>query len=505
MLASFTNKVKLRLVKASFLKRGLLGFVLTILSLSFIQQQFKLLKEKPLLGAFNVESEFTFDSLNMQSWFNGSFQSYADHSAETGIGFRKSLIRIHNQTDYVLFRKANAEGVLVGKHGELFEKDYIRAVRGDFFVGEKVWKEKARKLKAVQDTLEKLNKQIVIIFEPGKGTVYADRIPDHEKATDVPITNNDIFKRELQLQGVKFIDLNPYFVSIRDKEPNRIFPRGGTHWSYYGAALAADTVLRYLKEISQENVASFTIDKVVRFDSPRHPDADIWQAMNLIESEPKDQLAYPVLHFDQSKPAEADVLVVGDSFYFNWQSDSIMIKAFKNCDFWYYNKHWWNRSGIESGLVNSLDRKAEIMKRDIILIMITERFHHNFAWGFDEEIYHLFYPFENDVLANFSNSLRCANDQFMRLVDDAKVNQINLEQRIDLEAQYLLYEDFKMHPEKYTRKEELLSILMMSIRQSPDWLAKVQKKAETKNIPLDEMIRMDAEWIYNEKYGKKNP
>ncbi len=495
----------MRLPEAIYLKHGLLGFILTILSLSFIQQQFKLLKEKPLLGAFNTSTEFTFDSLNIRNWFDGSFQNYADKTAETGIGFRKSLIRIHNQTEYSIFRKANAEGVLVGKKGELFEKDYIRAVRGDFFVGENVWKEKARKLKAVQDTLEKLHKQIVIIFEPGKGTVYSDRIPDNEKSQNVPITNNDIFKRELLLQGVKVIDLNPYFVSIREKASNRIFPRGGTHWSYYGAALAADSVLRYLKEVSQENVATFTIDKVVQFDSPRHPDADIWQAMNLIESEPNDQLGYPVILFDHSKPAEADVLVVGDSFYFNWQSDSIMYKAFGNCDFWYYNKHWWNRNGLEAGIVSSLDRKSEIMKRDIILIMITERFHHNFAWGFDEEIYHLFYPSENDAIGNFANTLRCSNDQFMRLVDDAKMKKMSLEQRIDLEAQYLLYEDFKKHPEKYSRKEELLPILMMSIRQTPDWLAKVQKKAEEKNIPLDEMIRRDAEWIYNEKYGKKNP
>jgi len=43
---------------------------------------------------------------------------------------------------------------------------------------------------------------------------------------------------------------------------------------------------------------------------------------------------------------------------------------------------------------------------------------------------------------------------------------------------------------------------MMGIRGTPDWYAKVKEKAIERNIPLDQMVRMDAEWLYNDKYGR---
>ena len=485
------------------IKRVLLVILMTTLSLPVIQRQFNLIKEKPLQGSFHTVSANLRDSLTVVAWFNGNLQREADQDADGKLGFRNSLIRLHNQIDYSFFKKINAEGVVCGKKNELFEEDYIKAFLGDFFVGEKVWKDKARKLKAIQDTLSKLNKDLVVIFEPGKGTVYSDRFPENYKGKLKDVSNNDVFLSELKLNNVHVLDLNAYFVQLREKDPNRIFPRGGTHWSYYGAARAADTSLRYLKQLTNRQIPLFTIPKVVRCEEPRHPDADIWLAMNMIQSAPTDNLVSPVIKFETEVKPDTDVLVVGDSFYFNWLSDSIMFKAFRNCDFWYYNKHNWSREGAEVAVVSDLNWQQEIMKRDLIIIMITERFHHNFAWNFDEQLYHYFYPEDINLLEAFANNLRISNDQFMRLVDDAKVKKVSLEQRISMESSYLLYEDHLKNPEKYTSRSDLVTIIMMSIRSTPDWLAKVEAKASEKNISVDEMIRMDAEWIYNEKYGNQ--
>ena len=467
-----------------------------------MQYQLKLIHEKPLQGSFYAVTSDVRDSLSLKSWFSGGMQSVADKQADGELGFRNSLIRFHNQLDYSLFRKVNAEGVVCGKQDELFEVDYIRAVQGEFFVGEKVWKDKARKLKAIQDTLLKLNKTLVVIFEPGKGTVYRDRYPGAYAGKKGTVSNIDVFQNELTKNNVNVLDLNAYFVGLREKDRTRIFPQGGTHWSYYGAAKAADTTLRFLKSITHRQIPLMTVPSVIKHDEPRHPDADIWLAMNVIQAAPTDDLAYPVIQFETKVKPELDVLVIGDSFYFNWQSDSIMFKAFKNCDFWYYNKHNWNRGGVEAAVVSSLDWKNEILKRDLIVIMITERFHHNFAWNFDEQLYRYFYQENVNRMDAFANNLRISNDQFMRLVDDAKVKKITLEKRIAMESGYLLYEDYLKNPNKYTDKEDRITIIMMSIRSTPDWLAKVEAKANERNIPLDEMIRRDAEWIYNEKFGK---
>lgn len=484
-------------------KRILLVIILTLLALPVLQSQLKLIDEKPLLGSFQKITSHLGDSLSLKSWLSGSLQSEADKQSEAALGFRNSLIRIHNQMDYSFFRKVNAEGVVSGYNDELFEEDYIRAYQGEFFVGEKVWIEKARKLKQIQDTLAKRNKTLVIVFEPGKGTVYHDRFPGSYAEKKKTTSNIDVFQSELIKNNVNILDLNNYFVQLSDKDPYRIFPKGGTHWSYYGAAKAADTSLRYLKKLTHRTIPLMTIPKVIIHDEPRHPDADIWQAMNLIQSAPIDGLAYPVVQFENDVEPDLDVLVVGDSFYFNWQSDSIMYKAFKNCDFWYYNKHNWSRNGAEVAMVSDLNWKDEVLKRDLIIIMITERFHHNFAWNFDEQLYQFFYPGESDTVETYANRVRTYNDHFMRMVADAKVKKITLEERIALEAKYLHYLDMSKNPNSFMSKEEHITLLMMSIKNTPEWLAKVKAKAIERNIPLDEMIRLDAEWMYNEKYGNK--
>ncbi len=490
------------LINKILIKRLLLISVLISLALPVVQSYIKIIKEKPLQGAFHEVSNHLNDSLSWRSWFSGGLQSQGDLYAECELGFRNSLIRIHNQLDYSFFRKVNAEGVVCGKVDELFEADYIRAVQGEFFVGEKVWKDKALKIRQIQDTLAKLNKTLVVIFEPGKGTVYRDRYPVNFSNNSKSVSNFDIFYPELLKNRVNVLDLNAYFVQLRGQDTNRVFPRGGTHWSYYGATKAADTTLRYLKWITNRTIPLMQIANVAKAKEPRHPDADIWLAMNLLQNPPNDELVYPVVQFSDLENADVDALVVGDSFFFNWQSDSIMYKAFKNCDFWYYNKHIWNRNGAEVGLVSASDWKQEVLKRDLIIIMITERFHQNFAWNFDEELFDYFYPNHRNLIDGFANNLRISNDQFMRLVDDAKLRKIGLEDRIDMEASYLLYEDYLKNPSKYDRKEDLITILTMSIKSSPDWLAKVQGKAIQRNIPIETMVRMDAEWIYNEKYGK---
>jgi hypothetical protein len=475
--------------------------IVLVLVLPAIQREFRLINEKPLTGAFVEKSKPSFDSLTYQKWYDGTFQSTYNDLIEADIGFRKTLVRISNQLQYKLLRKANAEGVVVGKKAELYEEDYIRAVKGDFFVGEKAWVDKAAMLKKVQDTLENLGKTIVVVFEPGKGSVYPDRYPVGYNKTAKNPSNYKIFSKALDSLNVNKLDLNEFFIQQREQVPYRLFPRIGTHWSYYGAALAADTTLNYLHTLTGFNIPQLKITNLEEKEKPRHPDDDIWLAMNLLYPPPADELIYPTIIHEPSEKSSARILIIGDSFYFNWQSEKIMANAFSDGSFWYYNKHNWNFSGVETGLVKDLNFREQIMKHDIFLIMITERFHHNFAWNFDEQLFELFYPGERDKLEYFANQIRISNLEFMRLLKDAKTRNISLEERLIKEAKYLMFEDYTRSPEKYTRKQDYILMLSMSIESTPEWYEKVKEKAAQNQISVEEMIRLDAEWIYNQKFG----
>ncbi|MBZ0243662.1 MAG: hypothetical protein K8F24_10640, partial [Bacteroidales bacterium] len=226
--------------------------------------------------------------------------------------------------------------------------------------------------------------------------------------------------------------------------------------------------------------------------------------MNMIKEAPQDDLIYPVIVFDKTASASQKALFVGDSFYFNWQSDGIMHDAFADCNFWYYNKQVWNRSGVEIGTVDQLNFGDEIARADIIAIMITERFHQNFAWNFDEQLFDYFYNESQNPIDYFANRVRINNEHFLRMYADALSKNMPLPDRIEKEAEFLLYEDYQLAPQKYQQDETaMIPILMMSIRQSPEWLEKVREKAVAQNIPLNEMIRMDATWIYENQIKKK--
>lgn len=486
---------------SSLLKNLMFSMAILLLIMPGLQQKLRWVHEPDLTGAYKASPEPGLDEFSTSSWLDGSFQETFSSRLEQHIGFRNTLVRINNQVDYSLYHQAHAEGVIVGLKGELFEEDYLKEYTGLYFVGDSVWKNKAIQLKAVQDTLSKLGKTLIVVFEPGKGSFYPERMPRKYSALQKSESNYDCMRRYLLQNKVNVLDLNQYFISIKDHAKFPVFPKGGTHWSYYGAALAADTTLKYIENLRKTDLPDMEIANLKASDSIRHPDYDIGLAMNLLFRIPQPRLANPVINFsNRLTKTRPDVLIAGDSFYFNWLNNRIPANAFNTCDFWYYNKNITRSDGSEAGSATQRNFKDEILKRDIIIIMITERFHHAFAWRFDEQIYDLFFPGQIHPIDHFANQIRSFGNEFVRMYDESKKLNISLEQRINQEAGYLFYADHKKNPGKYTRKNELLMLYEMGIEGTPDWLEKVKQKAEKNGRSLKTQLRMEAEWMYNEKH-----
>ncbi len=70
-----------------------LVFVFFIISLFFplIQQHFKIIKEKPLEGFFNIED---YPSLSMEKWKSGEFQKQFETASNDQIGFHDFFIEL---------------------------------------------------------------------------------------------------------------------------------------------------------------------------------------------------------------------------------------------------------------------------------------------------------------------------------------------------------------------------------------------------------------------------
>lgn len=493
----------MRSVDHSKIKKGLFTLLVLMLVLPAIQARFTLINERPLTGAFEGADPPSFDNYTNPSWLSGDFQSTFNLRLEQNIGFRNSLVRMHNQLNFDLFNQANAEGVVIGKDRMLFEEDYIREYLGMYYVGDTVWQKKAYQLRKVQDTLRAMGKQLLVILEPGKGSFYPELFPRQYQQIEKSTSNYDAIKLHFGKAGIKMLDIDSLFLSQKKQYKAPLFTQGGTHWSYFGAAVAAQITLKTLQEQSL-NVPNLSIGELSVGDTVRHPDNDIWLAMNLAASPKLQQPIYPLLEFGKVTGSKPTVLVVGDSFYYNWLNDNIPSKAFGNCEFWYYNKTITRCDYSPGGQASERDLKQEIQQCDAILIMITGRFHHAFAWNFDEQLFDLFYPGYRDPVWTFSNQLRNFNTEFSRLYNESLRQNISLERRIDKEANFLFYRDYKAHPEKYSNRRDLIRLYSMSIRSSPDWFESIKKKAAENAISIEAQIKQDATWMYEQKINKTN-
>lgn len=583
-------------------KKIALTFILLLLFLPLAQNILNLFVIPPLNGDFVLPEK---PQLQKTGWLSGDFQENYESYLEQQLGLHNVLVRLFNQIDYTLFRIPHAEGVVIGKKSVLFEHDYLRAWTGEDFIGERTWDKKLGKLKFLQDYLrENYSTDLVLVLEPSKARFEPEYIPDpYVEQKKEPANYNYIVSKANNL-NIRFLDLNALYMKMKDTSRYLLYPKYGVHWSIYGMILMADTLIRYLENLSGIDMPDMYIQRIVLSDSLRDTDYDAAKPMNLLCELPHGPMAYPELIFEQN-PAKTkpSVLVVGDSYYWNIFNVYIPQNLFSNEAFWYFNALVYPDTYYDTTWVSDLDIRAEVEKQDIVLLMVTERFLFKYDWGFIDALYTLYAPdIEPDLHNAYENGVRMNIGLFNTLVERAGKQGKSLEEIVHQEADFLFSRDsltgylnqygpfyyeriiandsnwmktvinqsteqhltveqalkrnadymfWKEFPELHKRwhstqeirnriandstllasarirfapyflpdseiinqeacrqyretvrdqeRQARLAQIEQSIRNDPEWLKTVEEKAKQQNRTLDEMIRLDALWILQQK------
>lgn len=472
----------------------LFGLFLMALLLPALQGWFGMFPAGKLHGAF-IPAEMP--AFTWKRWFSSEFQNQYDRYTEDHIGFRTSLVKIKNQLDFSLFRKANAEGVVVGKKDYLYEYDYIRDYTGKDFVGMDFIRKKMMRVAFVQKYLkDSLDIDFVIVFEPGKASFYPEYIPDSYLRGRIPETNYLEYKKLADQLGVKYIDFNRYFLDMKDTSHYPLFPRYGTHWSVYGMSFAADSLLNHIerlrgKELREVRVAGYEVS-----DEPRDTDNDVELPLNLVCPLPSEQFAYPVWHMDTvGDRYRPRVLAVADSYYWNFFNTRIPKHIFANEAFWYFNTKVYPDTYINEKLVKDLDIKNEVEKQDVILLMVTERFLHKFDWQFVDMVYGLFAPsWLQDPVYDNVNRIIEYDPWFKKMIAKAETEQTSLEEALKDEARFIYYSEQK----GAYFADFGVGHFMHVIRDDQNWYGHIREKAVSNNLTAEEQLRMDAEYVFRQ-------
>jgi len=466
-------------------------FILLVLALCLpvIQQNTDFVRIRPLKGAGNPPA---YPAFSLKSWSDGTFQEGTDMAIEQRIGFRPFLIRLKNQLEYSLFRKANARGVVVGKKRYLYEEDYLRAHRGGDYPGDWFWKEKFRRVALVRDTLSSLGVNIAVVIEPSKATYYEEYIPESMRAlkSDRP-TNYGSIINGCRNEQVPLLDLNEYFLKMKEEVPFPLFPKGGIHWSYYGMLTAMDTLLPLVEQWSAKKVPELIIGSPEPAKQLRGTDGDLAELMNLFIKPGHPPMAYPEVDYKQVEDSlKPRVLGISYSFYFNIINAGIPDNTFANTAFWYYNVEIYPETWTARKDTSMINFTGEVESMDLVLVMITERFFYKFAWSFFDRLFDSYFPDAPvDYRYRYTSRIISHYKWFDEVVAESANKGISVEQGLEDHSGYQFWQD-----EQKGLLTKNQSYYEMKIRHNADWMKQIREKADKAGISVDRQIQLDAAW-----------
>lgn len=434
-------------MKRKWTKHLLFSLIGLILILPFVQKTTNFPKVKELKGYFYPAKKPVWQ---FENFMNSTFQDSLVKYIEQNIGFRPDLVRLNNQYKYSLFDTVSARGAIEGKDGYLFEYNYIKAYYGLDYVGMDTIQKHIEQTVFVNNWLEKNNKHLVVAFAPGKGSFFPEHIPEEYKPDSIFPKNEATYYRLLKENQIKVISGNEIFASVKDTSRYALFPKCGIHWSFYGMGLVFDTILKTMEQQRGKPFVDFETKSILVTHNLRVPDRDLWEGMNIF-SKPNDYpMPYPDFSFTRTDPENMPaVIVVADSYYWQWYSGDYATKAFGKHDFWYYNNQIIPGDGGEVVQKHDIDVMSRVLEADFIILLQTDANMSRYSFGFIPELYSAIKKVEG--------------------LDEAALLEI-----------------------KNT---------MERIRKSPSYLELIRDKASRRNISVDEMLRIDATWIYENKHA----
>ena len=407
-----------------------------------VQEHLHFPKVRPLAG---VTPEVKFPKLTWNTFQSSHFQRSLEQYARNHYGYRPNTIRLYNQYLWDCYHKTyNSSMISFGKEGWLYEpwfvEDYYHGgtynQKKDSLTLAKTLDEEAFRLYQLQHILEDYGTTLLVCLAPGKDLIYPEYLPDDTVTTrPKTLSARDHYDQKFRALNLNHINMEQWFLQMKDTARFDLFPQKGTHWSNLAALYAADSLFRYI-----ENQKGCRLNRLVigtpHPGKPRKPDYDLEELLNLVRPLKKRPLQYADVHVEPTPQAvKPKMIVIGDSFYWNFCQQIPMDSLFCDAPYWYYNSTVYFDSLHKS--TQELDLAEELLTADIVMILYSSTQLYKMSDGFSKQA----------LIA------LCCDPEDLRQAEAACIR---------------------------------------NIQNSPKWLADIQQRAETFHKPLDEFIAGEA-------------
>lgn len=367
---------------------SIIVILLVVLYLPLCQMVFHVFPDVSLKGVVVEQKRPTFHWAN---WWNGSFQSAVDQWFNARFGFRGALVKTENQFNFSVFRQIPDGGnvhIVLGKDNTLFERGYIESYLGYDTVPTTTLEQEVASLRELQAQLKKRGVPFVLVISPNKATMYPELLPDayqKQKAFAGP-TNYGRIKPLLAAAGIVVVDGHELLQEQQAKTDVMLFPRGGTHWTYYGACLVSQKIIETVEAQGKQPLTHISCDPPIIDERPMGTDKDLSELINIwTEADTYGPTPHPKLQAETTpRTYRPHVVMVGDSFSWALTNTFERLTVYETRDLYYY---YSRRSQYPSGTFDYFDKATfdwdkEIFSKDVVIIEANEASMHEIGFGF---------------------------------------------------------------------------------------------------------------------------
>lgn len=305
--------------------------------------------------------------------------------AKQCVGFCNYGVRLHNELNYKLFHYSSAPKLVLGKDDCFFENVYIDEYLGKDFIGDEAIQNKVLVFKHLQDSLHQQGTELLLVLEPGKARFEPEYLPDGCHKGDR--TNFDRFLFYCKKYGVRMLDLNSYFCSIKHQVKHPLYSKYGIHWTTFGLWTAADTLRKFIGRECGVPLPTFKHIGDSISDQNKDLDFDLEPPMNLYTKLKHEKLCFPIMQPEEFSDAKQKALIIADSYTWGLWDRGILTHWFANPEFWYYYNtvypNIWEPTVIYADKSHLLKKVSD---KDVVLLMITDANLRDFGWGFLEDL-----------------------------------------------------------------------------------------------------------------------
>lgn len=500
-------------------------FLITIalFGLIFVQSVWHPVDLKPLDGAaYKAE----FPKLTFKSYKDSSFQNNLNKYSQDNFGFREWALRFYNQYLWSFYHKTNAEIVMEGKEGYLYEnlcvRDHYQSLMynltEDTTVMLNLFETDALRMWKVQELLKEHDIHIFVNIPPGKNDIYPEYLPENVY-NDKPdgVHAYDYYKPKFDELGINYVDHVTYFKEIKDKVDYPLFPKTGTHWTNLAATYAFDSIIKYMEVLGDRNLLNVSLSEKY-IDKNRHPDDDLEQLLNLaFPIKPNTNYYTDVKVIPDSSAVIPNLLTIGDSYFWTISYNIPLDTIFNRYPYWYYNSTIYFDKYNHS--TKDIDFVGELMSADYIMLNYCTTQLYDLASKFlPRALVYLCYDDEerNDKVEQLVNNMKNDQNWYNALLEKAKNQNMSIEEVMRNDAIYLVYQqpescfdDLKGYRLPTSRNESLNKInaddyfegrikkVMDNMKADPEWFENIREKAEKEGVSLETQMRNDAIWMLN--------